>query len=978
MRRKRSIFLLVLAFMLTPVWDDGQALTIGGEERINGQEIASARKVLEEAGRSSLYPEDWYPGLQDDEGRFLHDFSYAGYHRGEQPIPVDIPGRVIDVTETPYDADNTGVNDSTSAIQQAIDQVGAEGGGVVYLPAGTYKIKPQGHDNFALRIKDSGVVLRGAGVDQTFLYNEETVMRGKQIISVRGEGYAWTRHEEKTAYVTSDLLAPTSQIPVDDVAPFDVGDWVVVSSDVTADFLAEHEMTGWWDALLDTEGPAFYRQVVAIDADTGTVTIDAPTRYSLKMRDRAKVYKVEAPLSEVGIEDLSIGNKQHPGSGFGSGDYKEEGTGAYEVHASKMIHLEQVVNAWVKRVNTYRPETNEEDYHILSNGIVLRDTRHVSILESHLSNPQYRGGGGNGYLFELLGNDNLIQDSHAKRGRHNYSFKLMHANGNVIHRSTSTDPSLLTDFHMRLSMSNLLDGLVLNNDTIHAGVRPSDNHGMTTSQSVIWNTTGNGYHPTTTYLIDSRQYGHGYVIGTQGSATNVKTTPTVVSGRETSPEDFVEGEGQGTLLAPQSLYEDQLQRRLERETTQVSAIKVDGQPVRHFLFGKLEYHVELPYGTKANDIPEVTVATMNENATVEINDAQTLPGTTEIDVSGDDGTVQRYQLHFTIAAEPAELAELFFIPDKSQPGWKAMGSRIESGSSAHFRLFGTMSDGRPADLMKADEVSYSSSDEEVAVIDAEGLLTAVNEGTASITASVTFGDVTISAHVDVTVVPAFPEPDRPSLSVTEVTASEHDGNVPENTLDGDLDTRWSAEGDGQWIQYDLDGSYDISAVSIAFHNGDQRATFFELEVSEDGSDWSHVYSGQSSGETLQFEMFEFDPIQAQYVRFVGFGNTINAWNSLTEFRIHPPEEPVSARTLQQLVERLEAEGAFASDRVAHALDVHLTVVDHFEKQKTGEKVVKHMEGFKQLLDHQKDEDLIMEEAYHTLSAWADNLIEKWQ
>ena len=38
--------------------------------------------------RSSLYPEDWVPGYKDTQGRFLHDFSYAGYHMGEDSLPV--------------------------------------------------------------------------------------------------------------------------------------------------------------------------------------------------------------------------------------------------------------------------------------------------------------------------------------------------------------------------------------------------------------------------------------------------------------------------------------------------------------------------------------------------------------------------------------------------------------------------------------------------------------------------------------------------------------------------------------------------------------------------------------------------------------------------------------------------------------------------------------------------------------------------
>ncbi|OBZ14943.1 hypothetical protein A8L34_13765 [Bacillus sp. FJAT-27264] len=40
--------------------------------------------------RSSLYPENWTPGYTDAQGRFLQDFSYAGYWRGEKTIPTSL------------------------------------------------------------------------------------------------------------------------------------------------------------------------------------------------------------------------------------------------------------------------------------------------------------------------------------------------------------------------------------------------------------------------------------------------------------------------------------------------------------------------------------------------------------------------------------------------------------------------------------------------------------------------------------------------------------------------------------------------------------------------------------------------------------------------------------------------------------------------------------------------------------------------
>ncbi len=63
-----------------------------------------------------------------------------------------------DVSAEPYFADRRGVGDSSAVIQSAIDNVAALGGGVVYLPAGTYRLTKQ------LTVP-SYVTLRGDYVD---------------------------------------------------------------------------------------------------------------------------------------------------------------------------------------------------------------------------------------------------------------------------------------------------------------------------------------------------------------------------------------------------------------------------------------------------------------------------------------------------------------------------------------------------------------------------------------------------------------------------------------------------------------------------------------------------------------------------------------------------------------------------------------------------------------------------------------------
>jgi sugar lactone lactonase YvrE len=130
-------------------------------------------------------------------------------------------------------------------------------------------------------------------------------------------------------------------------------------------------------------------------------------------------------------------------------------------------------------------------------------------------------------------------------------------------------------------------------------------------------------------------------------------------------------------------------------------------------------------------------------------------------------------------------------------------------------------------------------------------------------------------------------PQSQKLAVSLVSASTwQDPNVPANTLDGSLATRWSAEGDGQWIVFDLGGPKVIDKVKAAFYNGNARQTFFDVHLSSDGALYHPVLVGvASSGSTLNLEDFDFPEAEARYVRITGHGNSVNAWNSYTEVEV---------------------------------------------------------------------------------------------
>ena len=95
--------------------------------------------VVEEGGGVLYTPLTGVREFSDDEGRFLHDFSYAGYHNGEAPLPeVELEGAFDVVAD--FGADSSGETDATSAIQAAIDGASDAGGGVVYFPSGVYRL----------------------------------------------------------------------------------------------------------------------------------------------------------------------------------------------------------------------------------------------------------------------------------------------------------------------------------------------------------------------------------------------------------------------------------------------------------------------------------------------------------------------------------------------------------------------------------------------------------------------------------------------------------------------------------------------------------------------------------------------------------------------------------------------------------------------------------------------------------------------
>ena len=125
-----------------------------------------------------------------------------------------------------------------------------------------------------------------------------------------------------------------------------------------------------------------------------------------------------------------------------------------------------------------------------------------------------------------------------------------------------------------------------------------------------------------------------------------------------------------------------------------------------------------------------------------------------------------------------------------------------------------------------------------------------------------------------------------------VTASTYDARcacAPENAVDGDFNTRWSGQGDGASITFDLGDEYSVTSSAIAWHRGNERvATFDLLAANSTSGPWTSLLTSQmSSGTTTSLEKYPFATADARYVRLVGHGNSGgDGWNSVLEARVH--------------------------------------------------------------------------------------------
>ncbi|MEM6885366.1 MAG: DUF4955 domain-containing protein [Verrucomicrobiota bacterium] len=314
---------------------------------------AAPRPVEVPASYSELFKQ-YVEDRKNGKTSKIPDYSYAGYHRFEKPVPEVTPDshRYFDVTE--YGAVPDDQKSDRDAVLHALLAAHKHGGpSVVFFPPGNFRLfEKEDFGKAPIEITRSNIVIKGSGVDQTQLEFVESHLPARGLISFRSSS-------QKADYWRGDQSLPVDiirqvdvySVEVDDAATLEEGMRINLNPTVDPDspalkeFFKPHKVPqGIFDRAQRKGGKLTdtfeLHEVVEIDGNV--VTFGEPIHLDFSIYDHFTVYRIDHTIEECGIEDLSLRGgwrglfKHHNGTRYGE-DYR-------------MIEMDRVFNSWIRRL----------------------------------------------------------------------------------------------------------------------------------------------------------------------------------------------------------------------------------------------------------------------------------------------------------------------------------------------------------------------------------------------------------------------------------------------------------------------------------------------------------------------------------------------------------------------------------------------------------------------------------------------------
>ena len=380
---------------------------------------------------SALWGED---GERWAAGSRLPDVSFAGYRRGEEPIPE--PAVAASVTD--YGAVGDGEADDTEAFVAAIEDVSD---GAIHVPRGEYRITD------VIRIQHSNVVLRGDGPDATTLVMETPLNDiepdwGSTAHGRRTSNYSWSGGfiRVEGSYGTSDVAGVTANADRGDTeftvaASHDLaaGDRVEIHQEDTEDQSLCRYLYAGDPGDIEDIGDGATTALVAdvVDVDGPTVTIDRPLRTDLREEWSPTIRTFEPTVTEVGIEELGFSFPAEP----------------YDGHFTELgynpLAFDTVAHCWARNVHVHNGD----------NGPFVRGR--FCTLEGWTFDADRESdeGGCVGHHGVYLQDDDNVYRDFEYRVQFIHDLSVAHCAGNVI--ADGTGVNLCFDHHRWIPYANV-------------------------------------------------------------------------------------------------------------------------------------------------------------------------------------------------------------------------------------------------------------------------------------------------------------------------------------------------------------------------------------------------------------------------------------------------------------------------------------------------------------------------------------------
>ena len=494
-----------------------------------------------------LQPSQLFKAYKENKHKsLLPDFSYAGYHSGEEEIPTISNYKVFNVTD--FGAKPGDDISDREAIQAAVTSANNNGSGIVFFPKGRFLVNEDSTAVAGIISKGSNIIFRGSGSGPggTELFMKHALLPADPqkmwtgppmfIFTAKG-GDVKIGNVEKSANV-GDV-----EIQLNTTGKLEAGDWIALkllnnSSSLIDEELSPYKVDTTWSYLVKKGvDVCMYYQILRISKNI--IRLHAPLAYKV---DASKQWKVDkfANAAEVGIENIAF-----------VGNWKEK-----FVHHGSWVHesgfnlfsFSRCTNSWMRdcRFNdcSVAAIVGQSANVTVINCIVTGNAGHEAITSNHSTNV-------------LLAN---LTDEASQW----HSFGTSHGAVNTVLWHCTYPATTCFESHASQPRNTLLDNVKggwMNN----RGGGAIDNMPNHMNGLVIWNytQTNNPVKDFQFWPVDNIWW---------------KIPKPVVAGFSSNGTTFREEqlgylEGLNKMVSPLSLYEAQLMIRLQKRPDWMAQVK---------------------------------------------------------------------------------------------------------------------------------------------------------------------------------------------------------------------------------------------------------------------------------------------------------------------------------------------------------------------------------------------------------------------